>query len=67
MPVPGAKSKLVNINTASFEDLVKVNGIGDSTAMAIIEGRPWARITELIKLRGISVGKTKDLLLELSV
>lgn len=41
-------------NTASYEDLVSINGIGPSIAEGIIGGRPWQERNELARIRGIS-------------
>ncbi len=57
---PGQK---VNINTASKEDLDKLFDIGPVKAQAIIDGRPYAKIEDLMKVKGIKGGifeKIKD-------
>jgi competence protein ComEA len=59
---PGEK---VNINTAPKEDLDKLPGIGPVKAQAIIEGRPFEKIEDLMKVKGIKegeFGKIKDLI-----
>jgi competence protein ComEA len=59
---PGEK---VNINTASKEDLDKLWGIGDVKSQAIIEGRPYEKIEDIMKVKGIKegeFGKIKDLI-----
>ena len=38
----------LDINTASREDLVKLKGIGDARADAIIKGRPYKAKNELV-------------------
>jgi competence protein ComEA len=57
---PGQK---VNINTASKEDLEKLPEIGPVKAQAIIEGRPYNKIEDVMKVKGIKkgiFGKIKD-------
>lgn len=45
-------TELLDINSASKEDLMKLPGIGEAYAAKIIEGRPYRAKTEL-KSRGI--------------
>jgi competence protein ComEA len=47
---PGQK---VNINTASKEDLDKLFDIGPVRAQAIIDGRPYTKIEDVMKVKGI--------------
>ncbi len=57
---PGEK---VNLNTASKEDLEKLPEIGPVKAQAIIDGRPYNKIEDVMKVRGIKEGifkKIKD-------
>ena len=57
---PGQK---VNINTASKEDLDKLFDIGPVKAQAIIDGRPYQKIEDVMKVKGIKEGifdKIKD-------
>ena len=59
---PGEK---VNINTAPKEDLDKLPGIGPVKAQAIIEGRPFEKIEDIMKVKGVKqgeFGKIKDLI-----
>jgi competence protein ComEA len=59
---PGEK---VNINAAPKEDLDKLPGIGPVKAQAIIEGRPFEKIEDIMKVKGIKegeFGKIKDLI-----
>lgn len=43
----------INLNTAAREELMKISGIGEVTANAIIESRPYTRLDELLQVRGI--------------
>ena len=50
---PAEGSLIVNINTASSEELISVPGIGASRAAQIIAGRPYATVDELAKIAGV--------------
>jgi competence protein ComEA len=57
---PGQK---VNINTASKEQLDMIPEIGAVKAQAIIDGRPYQKIEDIMKVKGIKEGtfaKIKD-------
>jgi len=43
----------VDINTASRDELMQIPGVGEVTATAIIEERPFANVDDLLKVRGI--------------
>jgi competence protein ComEA len=59
---PGQK---VNINAASKEQLDALPGIGPVKAQAIMDGRPYEKIEDIMKVKGIKQGefnKIKDLI-----
>ena len=56
-------TECININTASKEELTTLNGVGDSTAQKIIDGRPYTKIEDLLNVSGIgqaTLDKFKD-------
>ncbi len=64
LTAPGA-SKRVNINTATQQELESLPGIGPAMATRIIEGRPYSKIEDLLRVKGIgpaTFDKLKDLI-----
>lgn len=59
------EEKLVNINTATLEELMTIDGIGEATARKIIEYREknngFLEIDELMNVSGIGVAKLEKI------
>ena len=52
---------LLDINTASRDDLIKLKGVGDARADAIIKGRPYKAKNELVDKKIIPESVYKDI------
>lgn len=63
----GKQMTKIDINSASQEELVAINGIGESLAQKIVEGRPYARLKDLLNISGISEKKLETLSSSLKV
>jgi len=63
-PTNNEDSECVNINTATKEELMTLNGVGESTAEKIIMGRPYTQIEDLLNVSGIgeaTLAKFRDI------
>lgn len=46
---PDAKAELIDINSASAEELSRLKGIGEARSAAIVKGRPYRGKDELVR------------------
>jgi competence protein ComEA len=63
---PAAAAKLVDINSATKEELEALPGIGKARSAAIIAGRPYKGKDELVSKKVLNAGdyaKVKDLII----
>lgn len=54
----------ININTATLAELDTLPGVGPKTAQLIVDGRPYAQVDDLLKVKGIgpaTLAKLRDL------
>lgn len=50
---PGEGDLIVNVNTATPQELETIPGVGPTLAREIIRGRPYEKIEDLERVRGI--------------
>jgi type II secretory pathway component PulK len=58
---PKSGSLVVNLNTATEEELETVPGIGPARAAQIVAGRPWDSVDALDKIQGIGPNQVENL------
>jgi competence protein ComEA len=56
-----APTERVNLNTAEKQELVRIPGVGEVTAAAIVEARPFRSMEELTRVRGIGPARLAQL------
>ena len=54
-------TKKVNVNTATLDELQTLPGIGPKLGQAIIDGRPYEKVEDLINVKGIGEKKLEAL------
>ena len=59
--VAQAKTELIDINSAKAEELMKLKGIAEARAKAIIKGRPYARKDDLVRKKVVPQSVYNDI------
>lgn len=58
---PTEASLIVNINTATREEIETLPGIGPAKALLIIRDRPYVKVDELLEVNGIGTALLEDI------
>jgi competence ComEA-like helix-hairpin-helix protein len=64
-PTPTPEAKKINMNIAPLKELETLPGIGQEIAEAIIKGRPYTKVEDLLNIQGIDekgFAKIRDLI-----
>ena len=56
-----AEKVLVELNSATLEELMGLPGIGEKTGQAIIDGRPYNTVEDLLDVKGIGEKKLEKI------
>lgn len=64
---PGTALALVNINTASLEELETLTGIGPAYAERIVSARPFSSIEDVMQVKGIGTATYEKIKSEITV
>ena len=51
----------IDLNAASAEILTQLPHIGPARALAIINGRPWQKLEDLVRIRGITLARVAEM------
>ncbi|MFT4097253.1 MAG: helix-hairpin-helix domain-containing protein, partial [Rhodoblastus sp.] len=60
-PAPAMKMDLLDINTATLDQLKALKGVGDVRAAAIVKGRPYKGKDELVQKNIVPQGVYDDI------
>ena len=58
---PAERSLLVNINTATEQQIETIPGVGPALAVRIIAGRPYSTVSDIDRVKGIGPAKMTTL------